>query len=267
MSMNSPIVNRPASGRRSVVFASLAVVCLGLTAPAPAQEETQEKKTVSERIKEYWHELIAKLESGTKAAGDEYHKLKEEAAKASGPAREKLSEEMEVLSKKWAAAREKLAASMEQQTKSLKEEVKTLEEKADKASGPAREKLSEEMHKLHEQWIAARAKMEATLSSNLKSTREELETLKKRADDATQDAKAKLGPRMDRLKAEYHKAYEKLAAYLKADLEQTKEDMEKLSKATSDAAKSAREKLSKKYHELEAKIEELTKEKSSEESK
>jgi uncharacterized protein YicC (UPF0701 family) len=156
---------------------------------------------------------------------------------------------------------------VEQHAKSLKEEIKTLEEKADKASGPAREKMSEEMHKLHEQWIDARAKMGATLSSNLKSTREEFETLKKHAADATQDAKAKLGPRMDRLKAEYHKDYEKLVAFLKADLEQTKKDMEKLGEATSNAARLAKEKLSQKYHELEAKIEELTREKPPEEPK
>ena len=84
------------------------------------------------------------------------------------------------------------------------------------------------MKKLHEEWTAAREKMEGTLSSNLKSSREEIEHLKEHVADATEDAKAKLGPRMERLKAEYHKNRDKLVAYLEADLKQTEEDMEKL---------------------------------------
>ena len=246
------------------MFATLALASLGVTAPAIAQEP--EGKTVREHIKEYWDKLVAKMESGARAAGEQYHKLKDEAAKASGPAREKLSAEMEVLSKKWAIAREKLATTVELQMNSLGEEFKTLEEKADKASGPTRERMHAEMKKLHEEWTAAREKMEGTLSSNLKSSREEIEHLKEHVSDATADAKAKLGPRMERLKAEYHKNREKLVAYLEADLKQTEEDMEKLRSATSDAAKHTKEKLTTKYHELKAKIDHLLKDKGPEES-
>jgi hypothetical protein len=263
MSMQSPIVKRPSSGRRSLAFVIFALISSGMTAPAQEAPE----KTVGEHIKDYWQKLIAKTESGAKAAGDEYHKLRDEVAKASGPAREKMAAEMEVLSKKWAAAREKLAASIELNMNALGEEFKALEEKASKASGPAREKMAAEMDKLHDQWIAARAKMEATLSSNLKSSRAEIEHLKEHVARATEDARAKLGPRMERLKSELRRDREKLIAFLEADLKQTKEDMEKLGAATSNAAKLAKEKLSEKYHELEAKIEELTREKSSEESK
>ncbi len=103
--------------------------------------------------------------------------------------------------------------------------------------------------------------MEATLSSNLKSSRDEIEHLKEHFASASEDAKAKMCPRMDRLKAEFHKDHQKLNEYLEADLKQTKEDMEKLRDKTSDAAKHAKETLSKKYHELSAKIAELAKEK------
>ena len=145
------IAERSSFGRQALVFAALAMVSPAMTAPVVAQETTE--KTVGERLKEYWDKMIAKTESGARAAGDEYHKLKDEAAKASGPAREKLSAEMEVLSKKWAIAREKLATTVELRMHSLGEEYKTLEEKASKATGPAREKMDAEMQKLHEQWI------------------------------------------------------------------------------------------------------------------
>ena len=134
MSMKTRIVGRLSFGRRSLVFATLALASPGVTAPVVAQEP--EGKTVREHIKEYWDKLVAKMESGSRAAGEQYHKLRDEAAKASGPAREKLSAEMEVLSKKWAIAREKLATTVELQMNSLGEEFKSLEEKADKASGP-----------------------------------------------------------------------------------------------------------------------------------
>ena len=264
MSTESRIVKNPSLGRRSLMFATLAMLSAGVIAPVVAQEP--EGKTVSEHIKEYWDKLVAKTESSAKAAGEQYHKLKDEAARASGPAREKMAAEMEILSKKWAAAREKLATSIELRMHSLGEEVKELEEKAEKASDPAREKMSAELKKLHEQWTAAREKMETTLSANLKSSREELEHLKEHAAGATEDAKAKLRPRMERLKAEFHKNREKLAAYLEADLKQTQDDMEKLRGATSNAAKVAMEKLSAKYHELKAKIEHLAKDKGPEES-
>ena len=124
-----------------------------MTAPVAAQDAADE--TVGERLKEYWAKAIAKMESGAKATGDEYHKVKEEAAKASGPAREKLAAEMEVLSKKWAIAREKLATTVELQMHSLGEDYKSLEEKAAKATGPAREKMDAKMEKLHEEWLGA----------------------------------------------------------------------------------------------------------------
>jgi uncharacterized protein YicC (UPF0701 family) len=261
--METRSVNHLSFGRRSLVFATLALASLGMTAPVAAQET--EGKTVSQHLKEYWDKLIAKTESSARAAGEEYHKLKDEAARASGPAREKLVAEMDALSKKWAIAREKLATSIELRMHSLGEEVKALEEKADKASGPAREKMSAELKKLHEEWTAARAKMEATLSSNLQSSRDELAHLKEHLAGATEDTKAKLRPRMERLKAEFHKNREKLVAYLEADLKQTEEDMEKLRNATSNAARAARDKLSKKYHDLKAKLEHLAKEHAPEE--
>ena len=46
---------------------------------------------------------------------------------ASGPAREKMVAEMDVLSKKWAIAREKLATTLELHMHTLGEEVKELE--------------------------------------------------------------------------------------------------------------------------------------------
>ena len=265
MSRKTLIGNGFSLSRRSVVIAILAMASWGVIAPVVAQEPAE--KTFNERLKEYWAKLVAKMESGARSAGDEYHKLKDEAAKASGPAREKMVAEMEVLSKKWAVAREKLAHTMELHMNSLGEEVKTLEEKAGTATGPARKKMDEEMEKLHEEWTAARAKMEATLSANLKSSREQLEHLKEHASSASHDAKAKLAPRIERLKAEFHKDREKLAAYLEADLKQTEEDMKKLGEATSRTAKSAKEKLMKKYHELKAKSEQLVKDQASEDTK
>ncbi|MGP0066785.1 MAG: hypothetical protein ACLQGP_24740 [Isosphaeraceae bacterium] len=264
MSVKTLIAPRFSPGRLSLLFATLAIVTSGMTAPLVAQETAE--KTVSERVKEYWEKLTAKMESGAKAAGDEYHKLKDAAAKESGPAREKMATQMEHLSKKWAIAREKLATSVELHMNSLHDELQELKEKADKSTGPAREKMAAEMEKLHEQWTAARAKTEATLSANLHSSREEIEHLKEHAAGAAKDAKAKLAPRMERLKAEFRKNRDKLADYLEADLEHTKEDMKKLGEATSNAAKDAKEKLMKKYHELTAKSEELAKEKSADET-
>ncbi len=127
--------------RRSLLLAALATFCLGGATRVVAQEAT-EKKTIGEHLKEYWDKLVAKMESSARAAGDEYHKAKEEAARASGPAREKLAAHMESLSKKWAIAREKLATTTELRMHSLGEELKVLEDKADKASGPAREKMA-----------------------------------------------------------------------------------------------------------------------------
>lgn len=92
--------------------------------------------------------------------------------------------------------------------------------------------------------------MEATLSSNLKSSGEEIEHLKEHMASSSEDARAKLAPRLERLKAEFHKHREKLAEHLEADLKKTKEDMEKLGEATENSARLAKEKLSKKVHEL-----------------
>jgi hypothetical protein len=234
-----------------------------------AQVEGQEEaadRTVRQRIKEYWERLIAKTEAGARAAGDEYHKLKDEAAKASGPAREKMAAEMDVLSRKWARAREKLAHSTESRMHWLGEEVKVLEEKAGKATGSARAKLAAEREKLHEEWQGARAKLEATLSANLKSSRDEIESLKEHLSGATENTKAKLRPRMERLKAEFHKDREKLAEYLEADPKRTEEDLEKLRGATSGAAHRAKEALSKKAHDIKEKIEQLHKERLAEQS-
>ncbi len=263
MSVKTLIVPWFSFGRQALVFATLAIVTLGLTAPVVAQETAE--KTVGERLKDYWDKLIVKMESNARTAGDKYHTLKDEAAKESGPAREKLAAEMEHLSRKWAIAREKLATAVELRMNSLHEEIHELEGKADKATGPTREKMHAEVHKLHEEWTATRAKMEATLSANLKSSHEEIEHLKEHASGAATEAKAKLAPRMERLKAEFHKNRDKLSDYLEADLEHTKADMEKLHDATSNVAKLAKEKLMTKYHELQARHEELAKEKSAEE--
>jgi uncharacterized protein YicC (UPF0701 family) len=264
MSHQPRIVKPFALGRCSLVLATLAFASLGVTATVAGQETAD--RTVRQRLKEYWEKLIAKAESSAKAAGDEYHKLKDEAARASGPARATLAAELEALGKKWARAREKLAHSVELHMNSLGDEVKELEEKAHKATGPARAKMAAELEKLHEEWGAARAKMEATLTANMKSSREEIAHLKEHISGATKDAKAKLGPRMERLKHEFHKDREKLVDYLEADLKQTEEDMKKLGGATSDAAKRAMEKLSKKAHELKEKIEHLHKERLAEDS-
>ncbi len=126
--------------------------------------------------------------------------------------------------------------------------------------------MKAEVHKLHEEWTASRAKMEATLSANLKSSREEIEHLKEHASTTASDAKAKLAPRMERLKAEFHKNRDKLSAYLEADLEHTKADLKKLGEATTKATESAKEKLMKKYHELTAKHEDLAKEKAADDA-
>ena len=108
--------------------------------------------------------------------------------------------------------------------------------------------------------------MESTLSSNLKSSHDEIEHLKEHVSSATESAKAKLGPRMERLKAEFHKNHQKLTEYLEADVKQTREDMEKLGEATSTAAAHAKEKLSTKFHELRARLEELHKENKTDEA-
>lgn len=263
--MKALIAKRTSFGRRSLVLATLALACWGATPPAAAQEPPP--KTIGEHLQEYWEKLVARMESSARAAGEEYHKLKEEAAQASGPAREKMAAKMEGLSKKWAAARERLAAGVELRMHSLGEETRELEQKASKASGPAHEKMAAELEKLHEHWSAARAKLEATLSSNMKSSREEFEYFKKHAADTSEEARARLAPHLQRLKAEFRKDRDKLIAFLEADLERTREDMEKLRGATTNAATHAMEKLKQKSHELAARIKELTEDRASDDSK
>ena len=101
----------------------------------------------------------------------------------------------------------------------------------------------------------------------MKAAGEEFAHLKEQSANASVDAKARLAPRMEKLKAEWSKNREKLVAHLDADLKQMKEEMEKLGAETSDAAKLAKEKLAKKYHDLRAQSDELAKEKSIDESK
>ncbi len=244
-------------GRRALTLAALATILGGTTAPALAQES--DPKTFRERIGEYWHRTVNRMESGARAAGDEYHKVRDEAARASGPAREKLVEKMAVLSRKWAIAREKLATSVELHAHSLGEEYTALEERARNSTGPAREKLAAEKAKLHEEWLAARSKLEATLSSNMKSSHDEIDHLRDHVAGASESARARLAPHLEHLKAEFHKDREKLAEYLEADMKRTHDEMEKLGEATSNTARTAREKLSARYHELRARLEELHK--------
>ncbi|MHB1556846.1 MAG: hypothetical protein ACYC61_05110 [Isosphaeraceae bacterium] len=242
-------------GRRALVLAALATILGGTTAPALAQES--EPKTFRERIGEYWHRTVNRMESGARAAGDEYLKVKDEAARASGPAREKLVEKMAVLSRKWAIAREKLATSVELHAHSLGEEYAAIEEKARKSTGSAREKLAAEKEKLHDEWLAARAKLEATLSSNMKSSHDEIDHLKEHLAGASESARAKLGPHLAQLRTEFHKDREKLTEYLEADMKRTRDEMEKLGETTSNTAREAREKLSAKYQELRARLQDL----------
>lgn len=257
MSNRSGLARGFAMRSRSWAVAIVAGLTLGGSATAVAQE-----KTFSERAKEYWEKVVAGMESGAKSAGDEYHKLKAEAAEATGPAREKMAEKMEAAGKKWAAAREKLATSLERHAHSVHDEIKALEEKTEKAAGPAREKLAAERDRLHEHWVVAREKIGAALSSNMKAAGDEYVHLKDRAGKASEEARAKLAPRMDRLKAEWSKDREKLGAHLKEDLKRTEEELHKLGDATSETARAAREKLTRKLHELRGKADTLAEEKS-----
>src|ERR1700761_3910014 len=64
-------------------------VVVVVAGPAPGGAATsfaqEPEKTFAERAKEYWGKVVSGMESGAKAAGDEYHKLKTEAAEATGP--------------------------------------------------------------------------------------------------------------------------------------------------------------------------------------
>jgi ElaB/YqjD/DUF883 family membrane-anchored ribosome-binding protein len=261
MSNRAGLARVPSTRPRAWGVAIVAGLAVGIPTSASAQE-----KTFSERAKEYWEKVVSGLESGAKSAGDEYHKLKAEAATATGPAREKLAAEMEVLGKKWAAAREKLATSLEHHAHEVHDEIKALQEKAAKASGPAREKLAAEEEKLREHWHAAREKVSAALSSNMKAAGDEYAHLKGEAGKASEEAKAKLRPRMDRLKAEWSKDREKLSAYLKEDLKRTEEDLHKIGDASSEAARAAKEKLTRKLHDLRGKADSLAEDKAPDDS-
>ena len=239
----------------------LAGLALGIATPASAQE-----KTFSERAKEYWEKVVAGMESGAKSAGDEYHKLKAEAATATGPARAKMAAEMEAAGKKWAAAREKLSASLEHHAHSVHEEIKALEEKTATATGPARAKMAAEAEALRKHWNVAREKVSAAFSSNMKAAGDEYAHLKDEAGKASEETRAKLRPRMERLKAEWSSNREKLSAYLKEDLKRTEEDLHKLKDATSETAEAAKEKLTRKLHELRGKSDALATEKLTDDS-
>lgn len=231
---------------------ALSLLSAGLIAPAgaPAVAQAPAEKTLKERAKESWARLTAGLESAAKSAGDEYNKLSAEAAKATGPARERLAAQMDELSQKWAVARAKLSDGFERQAASLSDEIKRLKVKAVRATGPAREKIHEEMAQLGEDWAAAREKLAASWSSNMKAVSEEYAHLKGHASQATAEAKAKLAPKMAKLRTEWETNREKLAAYLEEDMRKTKEDMAKLGAATSDAAARAKAALVKKYEDL-----------------
>ncbi len=257
MSMKIPIAWRSHCALWLLAIAAMVIAVPGLPTLL-AQEPAS--KTVGEHIKEYWDKLISKSESATKASAEEYHKLKERAAKASGPARAKLAAEMETLGKKWSETRARLAAGIELRMHTLSEEITALEEKAKEASGPSRAKMDAEMAKLRSEWEIARQKMGATLDSGLKASREQFRQLQEQAAGATTEARAALKPRMERLAAEWRKDRERLAALFEADLERTKVEMKKLGAQTSAAAHRAREAMERKSHELAAKIKELTNE-------
>jgi ElaB/YqjD/DUF883 family membrane-anchored ribosome-binding protein len=241
--------------------AIVAGLALGISTSATAQE-----RTFSERAKEYWEKVVAGLESGAKSAGDEYHRLKSEAATATGPARAKMAAEMEAAGKKWAAAREKLATSLDHHAHAVHDEIKSLEEKASTATGPARAKMAAEAETLRKHLNAAREKVSAAFSSNMKAAGDEYAHLKDEAGKASDDARAKLRPRMDRLKAEWSSNREKLSAYLKEDLKRTEEDLHKLKDATTETAEAAKEKITRKLHELRDKSDSLAKDKLADES-
>ena len=68
---------------KSLAVATLSFAALGTSAPAFAQEKSEQ--TFAERAREYRDKIVASMESTAKAAGDEYHKLRSEATKASRP--------------------------------------------------------------------------------------------------------------------------------------------------------------------------------------
>lgn len=258
MSMKIQIAGHFPCALRLLAFATMAIAAPGAQPLAGAQEPAP--KTVGAHIKEYWDRLITKTESAAKASGEEYHRLKERAARASGPARAKLTAEMEALGKKWAEARARLAAGIDLRMQTLSEEIAALEKKAKESSGPSRARMNAELAKLRSEWEVARRKMGATLDSGLKASREQFRHLQEQAAGATSEARAALKPRMDRLAAEWRKDRDRLAALLETDLERTREELKKLGAETSDAAHRAREAMERKSRELAAKIKELTSE-------
>jgi hypothetical protein len=263
MSTKTTPVRRFSWFSKSLGLAALALAALGISAPALAQAE----KTFAERAKEYRDKIVASMEASARAAGDEFTKLKSDAAKATGATREKLAAELEAHSTKWAAAREKLSASLDSHLRSIGDELKALEEKAGKATGSARDQTAVEMEKLRGEWAAAREQFRGSLTSNMKAAREEFAHLKDQSASAAADAKVKLAPRMEKLKAEWAKNREKLAAHLEADLKQTKEEMEKLGAATSETARVAKEKLLKKLHDDQVLKDDLAKDKALDDAK
>lgn len=253
-------VLRSSRSRKTFAGAALMLAALGTRATILAQEEPT--KTFVERAREYRDKIITHLESTSKAAAEEYGTVRAKIGEATGASREKLAARMEALGKKWAAAREKLTASLDAHARSVGEEIKRLEAKAAEASGTARDRSAVEIDRLRTEWTVTREKLNAALSSNMKAARDEFAHLKERSATASAEAKARLAPRMESLRAEWSRNREKLAAHLDHDLKQTKEAMDKLGEQTSSKAKLAREKLAKKYQELRGRSDELAKEKS-----
>lgn len=241
-------------------------IVAGLALGGPALARAQEReRTFSERARDYWERVVAGLESGARSAGDEYHKLKAEAATATGPAREAMAAKMEAAGRKWAAAREKLAASLDRHAREVHDEIKSLEAKAATASGPARERMAAEAESLRKHWHAAREKVAAAFSSNMKAAGDEYAHLKEEAGRASEETKARLRPRMDRLRDEWSANRDKLSAHLKEDLKRTEDELHRLGDATSEAAGSAREGLTRKLREIRGKADTLAAEKAPDE--
>jgi hypothetical protein len=139
--------------------------------------------------------------------------------------------------------------------------LEALEAKAATASGSAREKWDAEAEVLRKHWEKAREKVSTAFSSNMKAAGDEYAHLRDEAAKATEAAKVKLGPQMEKLKAEWATNRDKLIAFLKEDLRRTEEDLHKIGESTSEAAKGLKEKLTRKLHELREKYDSLTNEK------
>ena len=88
-----------------LAVATLSCAALGTSAPPSAQEKSEQ--TFAERARAYRDKIVASMESTAKAAGDEYHKLRSEATKATGSAREKMSAALDLRAQSDELAKEK----------------------------------------------------------------------------------------------------------------------------------------------------------------